>query len=63
MNVGRICKAIPAYLPHELLGFKSDDLSGMLLTTRIVNELNIEENKAMQNPKQTARFNKFKANK
>ena len=64
MNVGRVCKAIPAHLPHELLGYEKDDLRGMLLTTKIVNNLQIEENEAMNDTKgQRARLNKFKTRK
>ena len=63
MNVGRVCKAIPACLPHELLGFKRDDLRGMLLSTAIVNQLNIEENAAMDSNSATSRINKFKSKK
>lgn len=63
MNVGRVCKAIPAHLPHELLGYKADDVKGMLLTTKIVSKLQSEENAAMHHGSQSARLNKFKANK
>jgi len=63
MNVGRVCKAIPAHLPHELLGYEKDDLRGMLLTTKIVNELQVEENDAMNKDSQTSRLRKFKNNK
>ncbi len=63
MNVGRVCKAIPAHLPHELLGYEKDDLRGMLLTTSIVNELTIEENAANDKNSQTSRRQKFKQNK
>lgn len=63
MNVGRVCKAIPAYLPHELLGYETSDLRGMLLTTKIINELQIEENAAMDKNSQTSRLRKFKQNR
>lgn len=63
MNVGRVCKAIPAHLPHELLGYEKDDLRGMLLTTSIVNELQIEENAAMDKNSQSSRLRKFKTTK
>ena len=63
MNVGRVCKAIPAYLPHELLGYKTNDLRGMLLTAMIINEVQIEENAAMDKNSQTSRRQKFKRNK
>lgn len=60
MNVGRVCKAIPAHLPHELLGYEKSDLRGMLLTTAIVNEIQLEENAASDKSSQTARRQKFK---
>ncbi len=63
MNVCRVCKAIPAHLPHELLGYEKDDLKGMLLTTKIVNELTIEENAAADKNSQTSRRQKIKQNK
>ena len=63
MNVGRVCKAIPAHLPHELLGYEADDVRGMLLTSKIVSQLQTEENAAMHKSNQSARINKFKANK
>ncbi len=63
MNVGRVCKAIPAHLPHELLGYEKDDLRGMLLTTKIINELQMEENDAMNKDSQSSRLRKFKTNR
>ena len=63
MNVAKICKIIPAYLPHELLGFNKDSVPGMLLTIDLVNEIIEQENEA-QDPNNKfhgsrERFNKF----
>ena len=69
MIVGSICKAIPAYLPHELLGYPTDSLEGMLLTKEILILLNQKESEAIdesskpQNVKQRSRISKFRKNK
>ena len=61
MNVGYVCKAIPAYLPHELLGHPKDSLKGMLLSMDIIENINQEEEKQMNDKTgQTARVKKFK---
>ncbi len=65
MNVGYVCKTIPAAFPHELLGYTKDSLAGMLLTTKIVDKIITKENEQQsQGSKgQRERINKFKANK
>jgi len=64
MNVGNVCKAIPAYLPHELLGYKTDSLPGMLLSIKILEKIIEEENKQINDKSgQTARIHKFKSRK
>lgn len=61
MSVGYVCKAIPAYLPHELLGYKKDSLKGMLLTTKIIEKINEEEEKQTNDKSgQYERLKKFK---
>lgn len=60
MNVARVCRAIPAHMPHELLGYRRDDLPGMLLTKELVNKVIEEENEHTSDPKgQKARIAKF----
>lgn len=66
LNVGRVCRVFPVYLPHELLGYDKNSLKGMLLTQKITNEVISEENESVSNTnigKQKLRFNKFKSNK
>ena len=65
MNVGYVCKTIPAYLPHELLGYPSDSLPGMLLTFDIVDKIITKENEQTSQASKgsKSRINKFKANK
>ena len=65
MNVGMMCKQVPVYLPHELLGFKTDDLKGTLLTISLLAKLNRMENEANKehNQQSSSRMNKFKSNK
>ncbi len=65
MNVGQICKQIPAYLPHELFGFPADSLEGTLLTAAILTKLNRMENEAGKehNVQRNSRMNKFNRNK
>ena len=64
MNVGNVCKAIPAYLPHELLGYKTDSLLGMLLSIKILEKILEEENKQINDKTgQHARVHKFKSRK
>ena len=64
MNVGHVCKAIPAYLPHELLGYKKDSLKGMLLTMEIVEKINEEEEKQTNDKTgQSQRLRKFRSRK
>lgn len=64
MNVGYVCKAIPAYLPHELLGYQTTSLKGMLLTVKIVEKMNEEEAKQTNDKTgQHARRSKFKRNR
>jgi len=61
MNVGYVCKAIPAYLPHELLGYQRNSLKGMLLTIKIIENINIEEEKQTNDKTgQSERLRKFK---
>ena len=65
MNVAWVCKQIPVYLPHELLGYPKDSLPGMLLTIELVSKMNEEENK-QSDPKyaaRNARMQKFRRNK
>ncbi len=64
MNVGHVCKAIPAYLPHELLGYEKDSLKGMLLTMKIVEKINEEEEKQTNDKTgQSQRLRKFRSRK
>ena len=67
MNVGYVCKTFPAYLPHELFGYSRDSLAGMLLTTKIVEKINEEEQKQVDSSSshsgQAARIRKFKSRK
>ena len=65
MNVGHVCKQIPAYLPHELFGFDQNSLPGMLLTIDILSKVNDQEAEASseKNVKQHNRYSKFKKNK
>ena len=64
MNVGYVCKAVPAYLPHELLGYPTDSLKGMLLTVKIVEKINEEEAKQTNDKTgQHARRRKFERNR
>lgn len=63
MNVAKVCKIIPAYMPHELLGFHKDSVPGMLLTIDLVNDIIEQENEA-NNPENKyhgsrQRFEKF----
>ena len=62
MNVGYMCKIVPAYLPHELLGFKKDSLPGTLLSIEILGKIVEAENKQVTDKTgQTQRRNKFKS--
>lgn len=64
MSVGHVCKAIPAYLPHELLGYKTDSLPGMLLSISILEKIFEEENKQINDKTgQSQRLRKFKSRK
>ena len=64
MNVAAVCKYIPAYLPHEVLGFPRDSLPGMLLTIDMVKTMVDKENETVQDKAgQTSRINKFKKNR
>ncbi len=60
-----MCKQVPVYLPHELLGFKTDDLRGTLLTVSLLTKLNRMENEANKehNQQSSSRMNKFKNSK
>ena len=65
MNVGYVCKTIPACFPHELLGYSRNSLKGMLLTQAIVIRMNKEEQEANAegNRKSSGRRHKFNKNK
>ncbi len=59
-----ICKAIPAYLPHELLGYERNSLNGMLLTFEIVSNLNMKEHSKSKGEKgRMSRMAKFRRNR
>ncbi len=66
MNVGATCRAIPAYLPHELLGYNKDSLMGTMLTFKILDAVITKENEASgggakgQQSSRIAKFNKLK---
>lgn len=67
MNVAYACKAVPSCMPHELLGFDLNDLTGTLLSIKLLNKV-AEEEQEMQdkndtNKKQKGRMDKFKRNK
>lgn len=65
MNVALMCKQVPAYLPHELLGFTPDNLMGTLLSVELLTKLNNMEAEANKKENQTRseRMNKFKSNR
>ena len=70
INVGMLCKSYPVCFPHELLGYKRDELKGVLLSISIMDELNKMEQEEIRKSSskgpmrgQSARFAKFKRNK
>ena len=65
MNVAMMCKQVPAYLPHELLGFSPDSLMGTMLSVELLTKLNILETEASKkhNEERSGRRNKFENNK
>lgn len=67
MNVGYVCKTFPAYLPHELFGYSRNSLKGMLLSVKIVEKINEEEQRQLDEHSghsgQSARIRKFKNRK
>jgi len=65
MNVAMMCKQVPAYLPHELLGFPPDSLSGTMLSVELLTKLNIMEAEANKehNKSRSGRRNKFEENR
>ena len=65
MNVASLCKQVPAYLPHELLGYETDSLKGTLLSSKLIsrlNELEIEASneKTQKQSSRRSKFNKLK---
>lgn len=61
-----MCKQVPAYLPHELLGFQHDELSGTLLTFDLLEKLNTLEKEQQEqagNDNASSRMRKFKSRK
>ena len=65
MNVGRMCRAVPAGQPHEYLGFTKTSLKGTLLSIQILDKVIKEENEATEKGSNsaTARKNKHVKNK
>jgi hypothetical protein len=60
MNVGRLCKLIPAGLPHEYLGYPKTSLKGMLLSQELMNEvIGSEKSLTPSEIRQRERINKF----
>jgi len=64
MNVGYMCKYVPAHLPHEVLGLPLDSLPGTLLSIEILGKVAEEESKETSDKTgQSARRRKFKSRK
>jgi len=61
MNVALLCKVVPAYLPHELLGFRTDSLQGTLLSIDLLTKIGNLESEANKehNTKRSGRMSKF----
>lgn len=64
MNIGYMCKTFPKKYPHELLGFSENSLNGTLLTFMILQRMNEEEAKQMDDKSgqssRRAKFNRLK---
>lgn len=65
MNVAMMCKQVPAYLPHELLGYPVYSLEGTLLSVELLSKINREENENSKehNQKSSSRRDKFNSNR
>lgn len=63
MNVGYMCKAVPAYLPHELLGYARTSLDGTLLSMDILTKIGEEERKEIQSSNSDAAGRRAKYNR
>ena len=59
-NIARLCKEIPCCFPHEVLGYERDSVPGLMMSFRLIEDINREANKGAKASAKSSRLNNFK---